>query len=82
MLAEEGGENGEGEEEEEEVEGDDTNTLAYAEDLIEKGMKLSKAGDNAATVDWLSRAVEIWLGLLPSISSHCCFFKTREKKKN
>lgn len=62
---EEEDENGEGEEEQEEVvvEGDDTSTLAYAEELIEKGKKLSKAGDNAAAVDCLSCAVEIWLGL-------------------
>lgn len=61
---EEEDENGEGEEEQEVVvEGDDTSTLAYAEELIEKGKKLSKAGDNAAAVDCLSCAVEIWLGL-------------------
>lgn len=63
-AVEEEDENGEGEEEQEVVvEGDDTSTLAYAEELIEKGKKLSKAGDNAAAVDCLSCAVEIWLGL-------------------
>ncbi|XP_068654405.1 uncharacterized protein [Aristolochia californica] len=50
---------------------DQEKMLHYAGELIEKGMRLRKAGDYAAAVDCLSRAVEIRVAHYGELSPEC-----------